>query len=114
MLRIRSTSAATAKGSLLVGRWVHCLSRLGEEPPLRHWIVCGTVVLGLLGAAPVVAPAAPPALRTIVVTKSCSAGYKHAVIGGSHKCLRRGQFCASSYKRQYVRYGFRCTAGRLR
>jgi hypothetical protein len=81
---------------------------------MRHRIVSGIVVLGLLGAAPVSAPAAPPASRPSVVFKSCSAGYKHALIGGSEKCLRRAQFCASSYKRQYVRYGFRCTAGRLR
>jgi hypothetical protein len=85
-----------------------------QEDPLRRWIVSGTVVLGLLGAAPVVAPAAPPALRASVVSKSCSAGFRHGVIGGSEKCLRRGQFCASSYKRQYVRYGYRCVAGRLR
>jgi hypothetical protein len=36
------------------------------------------------------------------------------VIGGAEKCLRRGQYCASAYKRQYNRYGFRCVAGRLR
>jgi hypothetical protein len=81
---------------------------------LRRWIVSGTVALSLIGAAPVVAPAAPPTLRPSVVSKSCSAGFRHAVIGGSEKCLRRGEFCASSHTRQYVRYGFRYVAGRLR
>jgi hypothetical protein len=32
----------------------------------------------------------------------------HARIGGKHKCLQRGQFCARGYKRQYPRYGFHC------
>jgi hypothetical protein len=32
----------------------------------------------------------------------------HAVIGGVQKCLRRGEFCAHRYDRQYRRYGFRC------
>jgi hypothetical protein len=81
---------------------------------LRRWLVGGVAALGLIGAAPVVAPAAPPAVRSGVVFKSCSAGFTHAIIGGRETCLRRGQFCASAYKRQYVRYGFRCIAGRLR
>jgi hypothetical protein len=82
---------------------------------LRRWILGGVLALSLVGvAAPVVAPAAPATTQPSVVLKSCSAGFTHAVIGGSHKCLRRGQFCALSYKRQYVRYGFRCAAGRLR
>lgn len=39
--------------------------------------------------------------------KSCSRG-KHAVIGGAHKCLAQGQFCARSQERTYHRYGFHC------
>jgi hypothetical protein len=81
---------------------------------VRPWLVGGIAALGLIGVAPVVAPAAPPAAHTSIVLKSCSAGFTHGVIGGSQKCLRRGQFCASAYRRQYVRYGFRCIAGRLR
>jgi hypothetical protein len=42
------------------------------------------------------------------MAKPCSSGYTHAVIGGAHKCLRRGQFCAHGYDRQYHRYGFHC------
>jgi hypothetical protein len=81
---------------------------------LRRWFVAGVVALGLVGVVPVVAPAAQLAARTAHVTKSCSAGYTRAVIGGSQKCLRRGQFCAKAYRSQYVRYGYRCVAGRLR
>ena len=42
------------------------------------------------------------------VSKSCSSGYRHAVINGAHKCLRRGQFCARAADRQYHRYGYHC------
>jgi hypothetical protein len=81
---------------------------------LRRWIVAGVVAVGLVAAGPMAATAAPPSQRPTAISKSCSAGYKHAVIGGSEKCLRRGQFCAIAHKRQYVRYGFRCVVGRLR
>ena len=81
---------------------------------MRRWIVAGAVALGLIATGPIAAIAAPPAYRPSVASKSCTAGYTHARIGGSEKCLRRGQFCASAFKRQYVRYGFRCVVGRLR
>lgn len=72
----------------------------------RRLAVLGAVVgLTFIGGAP--GAAATP---TAVVTKTCSAGYAHAVIGGSQKCLRRGEFCAHRYAAQYVRYGFHCTA----
>jgi hypothetical protein len=81
---------------------------------MRSWLVGGIAAISLIGGTAVVAPAATPVARPTVVLKACSAGFTHAIIGGSHKCLRRGQFCASASKRQYVRYGFRCVAGRLR
>jgi hypothetical protein len=46
--------------------------------------------------------------------KTCSSAFVHGVIGGQEKCLHAGELCAARYKRQYVRYGFRCVAGRLR
>jgi hypothetical protein len=57
-----------------------------------------------------VAPAAAPAATSVraVAAKSCSGSYTHAVIGGTHKCLRVGQFCARRDNRQYHRYGFNC------
>jgi len=43
-----------------------------------------------------------------IAAKTCSAGFKHAVIGGQEKCLRAGEFCAHRYDSQYRRYGYRC------
>jgi hypothetical protein len=48
-------------------------------------------------------PAAPAA-----VSKTCRAGYVHAVIQGEQKCLHAGEFCRRSLDRAYRRYGFRC------
>jgi hypothetical protein len=45
--------------------------------------------------------------------KACSPGWTHGVIGGEHKCLRGGQFCAKRHERQYRRYGYTCQ-GRLK
>lgn len=32
-----------------------------------------------------------------------------ATIGGRHKCLGPGEYCATRYERQYERYGFVCS-----
>jgi hypothetical protein len=32
-----------------------------------------------------------------------------ATIGGKHKCLGAGEYCATRYERQYERYGFVCS-----
>lgn len=32
-----------------------------------------------------------------------------ATIGGQHKCLGAGEYCATRYERQYERYGFVCS-----
>jgi hypothetical protein len=32
-----------------------------------------------------------------------------ATIGGAHKCLGAGEYCARRYERQYERYGFICS-----
>jgi hypothetical protein len=63
---------------------------------------------GALAGLPAAAPAQRTASPRAVSAKTCSGSYTHAVIGGKHKCLRRGQFCARRYKRQYPHYGFRC------
>ncbi len=54
------------------------------------------------------APARSASPTVATAAKTCSAGYKHAVVGGEHKCLRRGQFCARSRHREYHRYGHHC------
>jgi hypothetical protein len=68
------------------------------------------VAASVFAAVPVVAPVlgGSPVTPSVAVAKTCSAGYKHALISGSHKCLRRGQFCARAKDRTYHRYGFHC------
>ena len=67
------------------------------------------VAVALLGGAPAAADLAAAKSGPVAsAAKSCSSGWTHAVIGGSHKCLRRGQFCARRYDRQYHRYGYHC------
>ena len=79
----------------------------------RRWLVAGAAALGVAAAAPTFATAAAPAAQPSIAAKSC--GWRtHAIIRGEQKCLARGEFCAMAAKRQYLRYGFRCIAGRLR
>lgn len=68
------------------------------------------LAVGALLGAPAVAPVIEPVGSPVAVAeaKKCSGGYKHAVIGGAHKCLRRGQYCARSRDREYHKYGFHC------
>ena len=61
-----------------------------------------------IGATGTVTHAAAPAPQA-VVAKTCSAGFTHAVINHQQKCLRRGEFCAHRYRKQYQRYGYDCT-----
>ena len=58
------------------------------------------------GVGSVSAPAAP--VVPLAAAKPCSSGWTHGVIGGEHKCLRAGQFCARRYDSQYHRYGYHC------
>ena len=68
-------------------------------------------LMAIFVAAPAVAPVVrhTPLAPATAAAKTCSAGFRHAVIRGSEKCLRRGQFCARAADGQYRRYGFRCT-----
>jgi hypothetical protein len=77
---------------------------------MRRRLSAFVVCLGLL-----VAPAATTASThhahhpAAVAAKTCSRGYTHAVIGGQQKCLRAGEYCSRSHKRQYPKYGYACT-----
>jgi hypothetical protein len=64
----------------------------------RRWLLGATAALALLVAA----PAAPAHHASPATCKS-------ATIGGQHKCIARGQFCAVRYASQYRRYGLSCT-----
>lgn len=77
---------------------------------MKRRLVALAAALALAGTAPGFAPitVGMPGGPAAAIAKTCSAGYKHAVIGRAHKCLRRGQFCARSRDREYHRYGFHC------
>jgi hypothetical protein len=78
---------------------------------------CGAlllVALSLVAAGPAASVQAETDAPRAVAAKSCGAGYVHTVLPTGHKCLRRGQFCATHYDRIYHRYGFHChRTGRL-
>jgi hypothetical protein len=52
-------------------------------------------------------PSAASAEPSAVAAKTCTRDVP-AVIGGQHKCLGAGEYCATRYEREYVRYGFEC------
>jgi hypothetical protein len=56
-------------------------------------------------------PAGATTEKTVAAAKTGRSGYTHAIIGGEHKFLRRGQFCAVRYDRTYHGYGFHCHTG---
>jgi hypothetical protein len=80
---------------------------------MRRRLLAVLVAVGLSASLPVgqavAIPPTTPSAPIAVAAKACSSGYVHAVISGSEKCLRRGQFCARAADSQYRGYGFRCT-----
>jgi len=77
---------------------------------MKRRLATFAVAASVFAAAPAVAPvlSGPVLTPSTAVAKTCSSGYKHAVISGSHKCLHRGQFCARAKDSTYHRYGFHC------
>jgi hypothetical protein len=73
----------------------------------RLAVIACTALLGATGFAATPAPAG--AGTQAIAAKTCSAGFTHAVINHQQKCLRRGEFCAHRYRKQYRRYGYDCT-----
>jgi hypothetical protein len=80
---------------------------------MKKVIASIAAAVALSGGLAVAATSAPLGAQT-AEAKVCSAGYRHAIINGAHKCLRRGQFCSLRATPQYRRYGFFCIGGRLR
>jgi hypothetical protein len=72
----------------------------------RLVVLAATIALAAMAAAGALAQ--PLTYAPSAMTKTCSSGFKHAVIGGVEKCLRAGEFCAHAYDSQYRRYGYRC------
>lgn len=70
---------------------------------MRRRTLAALTSLALVGAVPAAAPASTH--EPTAQAASCTYG----TIGGHRKCLRRGEYCARSYQRQYRRYGFSCS-----
>lgn len=66
-----------------------------------------TLLLATLATLAVSAPASTASAGPIAKA-ACSRDVP-AVIGGVHKCLGPGEYCATRYERQYERYGFICS-----
>ena len=73
----------------------------------RRLVTLAVAVVAVFGASSA-APAAPVAVAPLTAAKACNSGWTHGVIGGEHKCLRAGQFCARRSEADYHRYGFHC------
>lgn len=72
--------------------------------------------LALIAAAPTASTSAGSSQDAAPITaaKSCSSGWRHAVLPNGHKCLRAGQFCKKAWDGRYHKYGFHCHNGRLK
>jgi hypothetical protein len=73
-------------------------ARVGRPPgagPLRHRMES--------------AMRASLAARSPMAHTACSSRYTSATVGGSHKCLHAGEYCARRYEHQYERYGYDCS-----
>jgi hypothetical protein len=73
----------------------------------RLVVLACTALLAATGAAGSAAQASAPGPQ-VVSAKTCPSGFKHAVINHQQKCLRRGEFCAHRYRKQYQHYGYDC------
>ena len=62
------------------------------------WLLGAVIAIAAIGAAPTPAAAS-------MAQSACTS----ARIGGQHKCIARGQYCARRYQRDYRRYGFSCS-----
>lgn len=66
------------------------------------------IIAAALATIALAAPAVTAAQPHAIVAKACTHDTP-AVIGGKHKCLGPGEYCAVRYERQYERYGFECS-----
>lgn len=62
-------------------------------------------VLVVAGAVVSATPVASPAATRPVSVATC----RSATIGGQHRCIARGQYCARGHAGDYRRYGLSCT-----
>jgi uncharacterized membrane protein len=67
-----------------------------------------SIIAAAVAAIALAAPTAPAAQPLAGAAKTCTRDVP-AIIGGQHKCLGAGEYCATRYERQYERYGFECS-----
>jgi hypothetical protein len=80
----------------------------------RLALILATLSVAFAGAAsaPAAAPQAKPTAAPVIALHKCKGTrYVHAIVGGEHKCLGTGQFCALRYQSIYRRHGFVCKRG---
>jgi hypothetical protein len=101
----RPTRSATWASSALPARYDRSNYREGEQVSLRRRsstaLIAATIATVTLA---IPAPVGAQPVARIACTRDVS-----AVIGGEHKCLGSGEYCATRYERQYERYGFVCS-----
>lgn len=68
-------------------------------------VVLAAAVAAAFGVAASAAPGA--------ALHKCKPGFKHAIIGGKHACLKVGVPCQRKFDAQYHRHGFHCHGARL-
>jgi hypothetical protein len=79
---------------------------IDDEPAIGDGLAMRSGVVTAFALAALVFPAAGSAAP--VARVACSRDTP-AMIGGQHKCLGAGEYCATRYERQYERYGFVCS-----
>jgi hypothetical protein len=79
------------------------LEEINLRRRLSTYLAIASLALGGAAAAGATTQAAPASLD-----QPAASACKSARIGGRHKCIAAGQFCAKRYERDYRRYGYTC------
>ena len=70
---------------------------------MRNRTIVLAISAALIGGVPAASATASHSSGP-VAQASC----RSATIGGHHKCIARGQYCARRFQRDYRRYGYSC------
>lgn len=81
---------------------------------LRRRALALALAVAGLSAGTAASPAAALRPRAPAAAAKTCRGSVRGIIGGQVKCLRRGEYCATRYRAQYVRYGFHCSGSPAR
>lgn len=67
------------------------------------------VITWIASALATITLAVPAVGRAQPVARAACSRDVPVTIGGEHKCLGGGEYCAARYERQYEHYGFVCS-----